>query len=80
MDIQTLQSFFGWCTILNFGILVFSGILLAAAGDLIYQVHSSFFKLARDQFNVTIYGWLGTYKIVVTVFCLVPWIALEIIG
>ena len=80
MDIQTLQSFFGWCTILNIALMAFSGIMLAVAGDFVYRVHSSFYKIARDQFNVTIYGWLGTYKILIIVFCLVPWIALEIIG
>ena len=80
MDTHTLQSFFGWCTILNIAFVTLLGLFLAAAGDFVYRVHSSLFKLTREQFNVTIYGWLGTYEILIIVFCLAPWIALQIIG
>jgi len=79
MDIQTLQAFFGYCTVLNFGLLVFASIILAAAGDLIYSIHNAMFGIPRDEFNVEIYRWLGSYKIAFIVLCLMPWIALEII-
>jgi len=80
MDIPTLQSFFGWCTVLNAMALVLAGIILAACGDVVYRLHSFLFRLTRDQYNGAVYGWLGTYKMAVTVFFLVPWIALKIIG
>jgi len=80
MYIQTLQAFLGWCTVLNFGLLVFTGIILAAAGDLIYPIHKAMFSISRDEFYVANYRWLGSYKVAVIALCLVPWIALKIIA
>lgn len=80
MDIHTLQTFFGYCTVLNFGMLVFAGIILAVAGDLIHPIHKAMFGIPRDEFNVAVYRWLGSYKIAVLVLCLAPWIALEIMA
>ena len=80
MDIHALQSFFGWCTILNLALLIFTGIICAAAGDLIYPIHKAMFRISRDEYNVAVCRWLGSYKIAVIVLCLVPWIALEIVA
>ncbi|MEN8208690.1 MAG: DUF6868 family protein [Candidatus Fermentibacteria bacterium] len=80
MDLITLRTFFMWCTILNGGLLIFSSLGLTFAGNLIYRIHSRWFKMPREAFNIVIYSFLGLYKIVLFVFCLVPYIALLIIG
>jgi hypothetical protein len=80
MDISTLQAFFMWCTILNFGILILTSLLLTIGGDFAYWVQSKFFNIPRQTFDVAVYCWIGLFKIIVIVFCVVPWIALEIIG
>jgi len=79
MDIQTLSSFFMWCTILNACLLVFSFLMLAYAGDFVYRMHGKSFPMPRERFNGVIYSFIGFYKILLIVFNLVPWIALEII-
>jgi hypothetical protein len=80
MDIQTLTSFFMWCTILNIGLLMFSFLMLALAGDFVYRIHNKWFPMLRERFNPVIYSFIGFYKIIVIVFNVVPWIALTIIG
>ncbi len=80
MDIHTLQSFFGWCTILNSALLIVKGIICAVAGDLIYPIHKAIFSISRDEFNVTVYRYFGSFNTAVVVLCLVPWIALEIVA
>jgi hypothetical protein len=80
MDIQTLISFFMWCSILNLGLLMLSFIMLACAGDFVYRMHSKWFPMPRDRFNAVIYSFIGFYKIIVIVFNVVPWAALAIIG
>ena len=80
LDIPTLQSFFMWCTILNLGILIITGLFLAIGGDFVYWVKTRFFTISREQFDVAIYCGVGFYKIIVIAFSLVPWIVLEIIG
>ncbi len=80
MDIQILQSFFMWCTIFNGSLLVFSFIICASSGDWVYRMHSKWFPMPRDVFNVVIYSFIGMLKIFVLVFNLIPYIALEIVG
>ena len=80
MAIPTLQSFFMYCTILNLGILMITGLFLAIGGDFVYWVKSKFFNISREQFDVAIYCCIAFYKIIVIVFCFVPWMALLIIG
>jgi len=80
MDIQTLTAFFMWCTILNFALLLLSSLFCLCAGDWVYRIHSKWFSISRETFNVAIYSFLGLYKIFVFVFCLIPYIALLIVG
>ena len=46
----------------------------------VYRLQSRFFPIPRETFNVVIYSFLGLYKIFVIVFCLVPYLALLILG
>ena len=80
MDIQMLTRFFMWCTILNIGLLVLASLLLTFAGDFVYKIHSKWFPMQRETFNVVLYSFLGIYKTIVFVFNVVPWAALAIIG
>ena len=80
MDIQTLTTFFMWCTILNVVLLLISSLICLCAGDWAYGIHSKWFSISRETFNVAFYSFLGLYKILVFVFCLIPYIALLIVG
>ena len=80
MTIQTLQSFFMWCSIINMGLLILSAVLITTASDWAYNMHSKWFNISRVTFNTVIYAFLGVYKMLILVFCIVPWIALSIIG
>ena len=80
MDIQMLTRFFMWCTILNGGLLIFSFLICAFAGDWVHKMHSKWFPMPRETFNVVIYSFLGLFKIVFLVFNVVPWVALLIMG
>lgn len=80
MDIQTVRAFFMWCTILNGSLLVFSFIICASASDWVYRMHSKWFPIPRDAFNVVIYSFIGIFKISVLVLNLIPYIALGIVG
>ncbi|MHC4173080.1 MAG: DUF6868 family protein [Planctomycetota bacterium] len=80
MDIDCIRAFFMWCTILNFALLLFSSLMCMCAGDWAYRIHSKLFSISRETFNVMIYSFLGLYKLLVFVFCLIPYIALSIIA
>ena len=80
MDMQTLTSFFMWCTIINTGILFFLALVYLLAPNLAYRLQSRFIPISRETFNVVFYSFIGFFKVVVLVFNVVPWIALLIIG
>jgi hypothetical protein len=80
MDIQMLTSFFMWCSIVNVSLLLVSFLLWMAASDWIYTLQSRWFPMSRQTLNVVFYCFIGFYKIVVYIFNIVPWVALEIIA
>lgn len=80
MDIAAVRAFFMWCTILNGGLLVFSALFCAVAGDWVYRVHSKWYPMPRDAFSVVLYSFIALYKIFFLTFNLVPYIALVIVG
>jgi hypothetical protein len=80
MDIQTLTTFFMWCTIMNGALLVLWTTMLVLAPNLVYRTQSMWFPIPRETFNVVIYSFLGLFKIVFLVFNVVPYVALLIVG
>ena len=80
MTIQMLTAFFMWCTIINAALLIFSAIMIIPAQDLVYRMHSKWFSISREAFNVAMYSCLGLFKIAILIFNVVPYIALLIIA
>ncbi len=80
MSIATLRTLFGWCTVINVGLMILSFALLIPLGNFVYRMHARIFPMSRETFNIIIYSYLGIYKILVIVFCLVPYLALSIMA
>jgi hypothetical protein len=80
MTIQVLTAFFMWCTIINTALLILSAIMIIPAQDLVYRMHSKWFSVSREAFNIATYSYLGLFKIAILVFNVVPYVALLIIG
>ena len=80
MDIITVRAFFMWCTIFNGVLMIISFLICALAGDWVYRMHSKWFPISREAFNVAIYSFIGLYKMFLWFFNLIPYIVLVIIG
>ena len=81
MDIRKLTRFLLWCTIINGALLIVSFAVFTIGGtDFVYRTHGIWFSLPQETFNAIIYLFLGTYKIAILVFNLVPYVALRIVG
>lgn len=80
MDIQTLTSFFMWCTIINGGLLLFSTLVMVIMPNFVYKVQSLWFPIPRQTFDVVIYSFLGLFKVLFIVFNIAPYAALLIIA
>lgn len=80
MNIQYLQEFFMWCTVINLGLFMFTAVMSIWCRSFIYRVHGRMFALGEHTINAMLYGFLAFYKIVFIVFVLVPWIALTVMA
>jgi hypothetical protein len=80
MDIQTLTTFFMWCTILSSSILVLWTVFFGLAPDFAYRTQSMWFPIPREAFNVVVYSAFAMFRLLFIVFNVVPFVALLIIG
>lgn len=80
VDISSLTTFFGWCSIINLGILLFSTIILSAFKKPISKIHSKVFGINQDDIPLIYFQYLGCYKIAIILLNLVPYITLKIMS
>lgn len=80
MTTELLRSILGWCTVINFGLLLWWALFILLAHDWVYRMHSRWIKLSVEQFDAIHYAGMAFFKIIVFVFNLVPYIALWIVA
>ena len=79
MNIQTLQTFFMWCTVINGAVLVIWTTIFAFAPEWVHCVQSRRFPIPRDTFNILMYAFLGMFKMLFLLFSVVPFVSLVLI-
>ena len=79
MTVQQLSDFLLWNLILNYSLLILWSGLFLMARDWMYEMHRMFFDISRPTFNAFNYGGIGLYKMLIFLFCLMPYVALQII-
>lgn len=80
MTIETLTELFGWVTIINMGLLMFSTVMIFLLKGVAIKIHSKMFGLDEKELSRAYFQYLGNFKIFVIVFNLTPYIALKIMG
>jgi hypothetical protein len=80
MSIEVLRNFLMWCTVIDYGLLLFWAVAFLLAHDWMMRLHGRWFRLSREQFDAMHYGGMAIYKIGIFLFNLVPFIALCIVG
>lgn len=79
MTPELIRDALGWCTLINFGILVLWGLLFMGGGGWMKGLHGRWFKLADGEFDRIHYAVLAYYKVGLILFNLVPYLALRIV-
>ena len=79
-SLETLTAFFGWCTVINIGILMVAALVLGLMRGTISQIHAKMFNLNEADLSRAYFQYLAQYKIAVLVLNLVPYIALKIVA
>ena len=80
MTIEILRSLFGWCAVINMGLLLWWALVLWLAHDFVYRVHGRWYKLPAERFDAIHYTGMLYFKIGIFMFNIVPYCALRIVG
>ncbi len=73
-----LTAVFGWMTVLNFAVLLFSTLMIVALQDWIAGIHGRMFQMEQAEVKRAYFRYLANYKLLTIIFCLMPWLALKL--
>ena len=79
MTLDHITEIFKWMTILNVGVFLLTSILTLLFNKFVCGIHAKLFRLDREKVPMVLYGYLGTYRIFILVFNLVPYVSLLIL-
>lgn len=80
MNIETARSFFLWCTVINYGVLLLWVLFFMFAHDWHYRLTNRFLKASVETYDLVNFGGFAIFKIAIILLNLVPYIALSIIA
>ena len=79
MTVAELKAFLIWSTAVNYGVLFLWFGAFALAHDWVYRMHSRWFRLSVEQFDVLHYAGVAMYKIGIILLNVAPLVALYIV-
>jgi hypothetical protein len=80
MTIESLTELFGWASILNIVVLMFSSIMVVSCRKSIIKIHEKMFGLNEQDLGRAYFQYLAQFKIATIVFSIAPYIALKIMA
>ena len=78
MTIEQLCHFFGWCALLNYGLLIFWFLLYIAARQPLMGMCRRFFNVSEETFDKGMFYGITFYKLATLLFFIMPYLALRI--
>ena len=80
MEIEELRSVLGWCTLINYAVLLYWFAMVVLARDWMRRLHGRWFSLSDENFDAVHYALMGVYKLGIILLNLAPYLALRIVG
>lgn len=77
--IETVTVVLGWCTVLNLGMLAFTGVIVMAMRKLMMQVHARMFGVNETELPGLYFQYMAQYQLGILILNLAPYLALKII-
>lgn len=77
VSLETLATFLGWCTVINFAVLALAAIGITSLRAMIVGIHSRMFGMAEPDLMRAYFQYLANYKIAILVLNLAPYIAVK---
>lgn len=77
MNFDALATLFGWMAVINIALLTVATVAMIAMREAVVRIHARLFGLDPGQVRLTIYTWLGHYKMATLLLNIVPYLALQ---
>ena len=78
MSIEQLAVLLGWSTVLNFGVLILTAIMLTLFRKLVHGIHTRMSGLSADELNKLYFQYMVNFKILWILFNLTPYLVIRI--
>ena len=80
VTIEALREFFGWCSVINIGILIFSSIWVVLFRGFVAGIHTKMFDLEERDLSRVYIRYLAQYKIAIFILNVVPYFSLVVMS
>ena len=80
MDLHAVRDVLLWCTVINYGVLLWWFLVFIFAHDWMLRLHGRWFRLPVEQFDSIHYAGMAIYKVGILLLNLVPYVALLIVA
>lgn len=78
MSLEQIAVLLGWCTVLNFCILMLSAIPLTLFRKAVHGIHTRLCGLSADELNKLYFQYMGNFKVLWILFNLTPYLVIRI--
>ncbi len=79
-SIGTLAEFFGWCTVINFGIYLLTVVGVTLLRGMALRINTWMFAISAEDFSRVSFQYVAAYKLAITVLCFTPYVVLKIMS
>ena len=79
-SIETLATFFGWCTAINFGILMLGLLFFSVFHKFAGKLSAKMFGITEVDAKATFFRVFQQYRLALVVLNIVPYLALNIMA
>lgn len=80
MDLSELQTFLGWCILINSGFLLLWFAMTRIAGNWHIGLSVRWFDLEPASVRAEHYHLMGQFKLMILIFNFAPWLALVLMA
>ncbi|HCM05796.1 MAG TPA: hypothetical protein DIC30_07270 [Oceanospirillales bacterium] len=79
-NIQTITTFFGWCSVINLGIYLLTVLALMGLRDSVKKIHVRLFAILSEKLDELYFNYLGSFKMAIIIFNIAPYAALKLMA
>jgi hypothetical protein len=79
-SIETLATFFGWCAVINIGVIVLFLVFLTVFHEFVGKLSAKMFGVTKEEAKTTFFRIFLQYRLAFVLLNLVPYVALKIMA